>query len=86
MTNQLIDLLDDYGASVLGDAIADALLRGVPHPNAVRQSIQRLLDESAQLPTASKVLSLNKHVNELVVKPLSLSDYAFEQPDTPEEN
>jgi hypothetical protein len=51
----------------------------------VRQSIQRLLDESAQLPTASKVLSLNKHVNELVVKPHSLSDYAFEQPDTPEE-
>jgi len=85
MTNQLIDLLDDYGASVLGDAMADALLRGVPHPNAVRQSIQRLLDESAQLPTASKVLSLNKHVNELVVKPHSLSDYAFEQTDTPEE-
>ena len=85
MTNQLIDLLDDYGASVLNEAMADALTRGVPHPNAVRQSVQRLLDERNQLPVASQVVSLNKRVNELVVKPHSLSDYAFEQPNTSEE-
>ena len=85
MTNQLIDLLDDYGSSVLNEAMADALTRGVPHPNAVRQSVQRLLDERNQLPVASQVVSLNKRVNELVVKPHSLSDYEFNEPNAPEE-
>lgn len=85
-TNQLIHLLDDYGASLLNEAMEDALLRDIPHPNAVRQSIQRLLDERHQLPAASHPVSLNKRVNELVVKPHSLSDYEFfNQPMTTEE-
>lgn len=74
-TNQLIVLLDDYGATTLNDAMRDALNRGVPHPNAVRQSLQRLLDERAQLPPVSQILSLDKRVNALVVKPHALSDY-----------
>lgn len=74
-TNQLIILLDDYGATTLNEAMLDALNRGVPHPNAVRQSLQRLLDERQQLPAVSQILSLDKRVNSLVVKPHSLSDY-----------
>jgi transposase len=74
-TNQLIQLLDDYGASTLNDAMIDALSRGIPHPNAVRQSLQRILDERQELPPASPMVSLNKRVNELVVKPHPLSDY-----------
>lgn len=85
MTKQLIDLLDDYGASVLNEAMTDALTRGVPHPNAVRLSVQRLLDERNQLPAVSQLVSLNKRVNELVVKPHSLSDYVFNESNTPEE-
>lgn len=85
-TSQLIQLLDDYGSSILNDAMHDALTRGVPHPNAVRQSLQRLLDERKQLPQVNHVVSLNKRVNELVVKPHSLSDYDFfNQPTTDEE-
>ena len=74
-TSQLIGLLDDYGAALLNDAMQDALTRGVPHPNAVRQSVQRLLDERSQRPTANHVLSLDKRVRDLVVKPHDLSHY-----------
>lgn len=74
-TNQLIGLLNDYGASLLHDAMLDALTRGVPHPNAVRQSLQRLLDEQNQLPPVGQVVTIDKRVNELIVKPHSLSDY-----------
>jgi len=85
-TSQLIQLLDDYGASLLHDAMQDALTRGVPHPNAVRLSLQRLLDERHQPPTVSHVVSLDKRVNELVIKPHSLSDYeVLNQPITTEE-
>ena len=85
-TNQLITLLDDYGATTLNEAMLDALTRDVPHPNAVRQSLQRLLDERNQLPAVSQILSLDKRVNSLVVKPHSLSDYeVFNQPSITEE-
>jgi hypothetical protein len=85
-TSQLIVLLDDYGASLLNEAMLDALNRGVPHPNAVRLSLQRLLDERQQLPAVSQVLSLDKRVNELVVKPHSLSDYEMLNQSTTEED
>jgi len=75
MTKQLIGLLDDYGAELLNEAMQEALAKGVPHPNAVRQSIQRLLEERQQKPRANHVLSLDHRVNEVVVKTHSLSDY-----------
>lgn len=74
-TSQLIGLLDDYGAALLSEAMVDALTRGVPHPNAVRQSLQRLLDERNQKPVVNHLVSLDKRVNDLVVKPHSLSHY-----------
>jgi transposase len=85
-TNQLIVLLNDYGATTLNEAMLDALNRGVPHPNAVRQSLQRLLDEQDRLPAVSPIVSLDKRVNSLVVKPHSLSDYeVFNQSTATEE-
>lgn len=74
-TSQLIQLLDDYGAATLNEAMQDALSRGVPHPNAVRQSLQRILDERNQSPTANHLISLDKRVNEVVIKPHALSNY-----------
>ena len=74
-TSQLIQLLDDYGAALLDEAMAEALSRDVPHPNAVRLSLQRLLDEREQLPKVSFDLSKNKQINELVVKPHALGNY-----------
>lgn len=85
-TNQLLSLLDDYGHATLNEAMLDALTRDVPHPNAVRQSLQRLLDERNQLPSVGQMLSLNKRVNELIIKPHQLSDYeVFSQTSTEEE-
>jgi hypothetical protein len=66
--------------------MADALARGVPHPNAVRLSVQRILDERKQPPATTQPLSLNPRVNELVVKPHQLSKYdVFNQPVSLEE-
>ena len=74
-TNQLLRLLDDYGAALLSEAMDDALARGVAHANAVHQSLQRLLDERKQLPQSHHGMLSNKRVNELVIKPHSLADY-----------
>ncbi len=74
-TSQLIQLLDDYGAADMDEAMREALARDVPHPNAVRLGLQRLLDERDQPPPASFDLSKHKRINELVVKPHQLSDY-----------
>lgn len=74
-TSQLIQLLDDYGAADLDEAMTEALARGVPHPNAVRLNLQRLLDERELPPPASFDLSKNQRINELVVRPHALSNY-----------
>ena len=75
ITSQLIQLLYDYGAALVDEAMAEALSRDVPHPNAVRLSLQRLLDEREQPPQVSFDLSKNKQINELVVKPHALGNY-----------
>ena len=83
---ELLRLLDDYGASLLSDAMRDALTREVPHPNAVRLSLQRMLDERNQPPSTSQALSFDKRINQVVVRPHQLSDYdVFNQTNTVEE-
>ena len=72
---ELNRLLDDYGAVLLDAAMTEALARGVPHPNAVRLSLQRLRDEQELPPPTRLDLSKNKRISELVVRPHSLSDY-----------
>lgn len=85
-TNQLLSLLDDYGACELDEAMKDALTRGVPHPNAVRQSLQRRQDERNQPPLVVLSVSDDKRVNELIVKPHKLSDYdVLNRPESIEE-
>jgi transposase len=86
ITNQLLSLLDDYGASILSEAMADALARDVPHPNSVRLSLQRIQDARLAVPTVSLTLSSDKRVQELVVKPHPLSDYdLFNNPNSNED-
>lgn len=84
-TSQLLSLLDDYGATVLEEAMNDALNRDVPHPNAVRLSLQRQQDERCQQPLVPLSLSGDKRVTELVVKPHKLSDYDVLNQSMPEE-
>jgi len=42
----LTDLLDRYGTEPMRLAVADALARDVPHPNAVRLALERQRHES----------------------------------------
>ena len=75
ITAGLSQLLDDYGATELEEAIKEALLRKVPHPNAVRISLERRREERQQLPIVHLELPQDKRVRELSVRPHNLSDY-----------
>jgi transposase len=75
ITSSLLQLLDDYGAAELEAAIAEALSRSVPHPNAVRISLERRREEREQLPLVHLELPQDKRVRELHVRPHDLSDY-----------
>ena len=75
ITSNLLQLLDDYGATELEAAITEALARKVPHPNAVRISLERRREARDQLPLVHYELPQNKKVREMQVKPHNLSDY-----------
>lgn len=71
----LLQLLDDYGPADLELAIVEALSRNVPHPNAVRISLQKRREERQELPPISLDLPNDKRVRELVVRQHDLQDY-----------
>jgi Mu transposase, C-terminal domain len=75
LTAALLRLLDRYGAAELEAAIGEALSRGVPHPNAVRLSLERRRELREQAPPAAVELPKDPRVNELVVRPHKLDDY-----------
>ena len=75
ITAALLRLLDRYGASELEAAIAEALARDVPHPNAVRLALQRLREQRDQPPPLPITLPADKRVRHLVVRPHKLDDY-----------
>jgi len=74
ITSSLLQLLDDYGATELEAAITEALSRKVPHPNAVRISLERRREESNKLPPVHYELP-NKKAREMQVTTHSLSTY-----------
>ena len=71
----LLDLLDRYGAAELEIAIRDALLREVPHPNAVRLALERRRQEQDSPPPIG--VSLPDHVKrrDVTVRPHPLAGY-----------
>lgn len=75
ITTQLLQLLDDYGSTALAAAIQEALSRDVPHPNAVRLSLDNHRQSLQQLPPISLDLPNDQRVRELVVRPHPLNDY-----------
>lgn len=75
ITHTLLQLLDDYGAIELEAAIIEALSRQVPHPNAVRISLERRREARRQLPAVHLELPQDKRVRELSVRPHDLNDY-----------
>jgi transposase len=71
----LTELLERYGVAELALAIADALARGVPHPNAVRLALERRRQAQAEPPPLA--VSLPDHVKrrDVPVRPHDLDDY-----------
>ena len=77
---QLTRLLDEYGASALEHAIAEALASGVAHPNAVRQALERERERRHLPPPLAMVVPNHAKARTIVVRPASLA--AYDQLDT----
>ncbi len=75
ITAALLRLLDHYGALELDAAIQEALQRQVPHPNAVRLSLERRREQRHQPPPLAVSLPDQPQVRNLVVQPHALKDY-----------
>ena len=71
----LTDLLDGYGVAELEAAIADALGRGVPHPNAVRLALERRRQAHAEPPPLAVALPEHLKRRDVPVRPHALNDY-----------
>ena len=75
ITSTLLRLLDHYGAGELEIAVQEALNKAVPHPNAVRQTLQKRREERLEPPPLAVSLPDDKRVRNLAVKPHALADY-----------
>jgi transposase len=75
VTAQLVELLDDYGAAELEHAIAEALKNDVPHPNSVRQVLERRREQRDLLPPLVLTLPDNDKARNIVVRAASLARY-----------
>ena len=75
ITASLLRLLDHYGASELEAAIEDALRQQVPHPNAVRISLEKQRHERDQPPPLAIALPDKANVRDLAVRPHDLKNY-----------
>lgn len=71
----LVTLLDQYGSKALEQAVNEALSRDVPHPNAVRLSLEKHREEHNQLPPIAITLPNDERVRELTVRPHALESY-----------
>jgi len=71
----LLQLLDSYGSIELEAAIVEALSYNVPHPNAVRISLEKRREQRQQLPPVILNLPNDERVRGLVVRSHNLKDY-----------
>jgi transposase len=75
VTRQLVELLDAYGAGELQQAITEALAHQVPHPNAVRQVLERRREQRDRPPPLPLTLADNDKARHVIVRPAALADY-----------
>ena len=71
----LTDLLERYGVAELTAAIADALARGVPHPNAVRLALERRRQAQSAPPPLAVILPDHVKRRDVPVRVHTLNDY-----------
>src|SRR6516225_3748043 len=69
-------LLARYGAAELEAAITEALARNVPHPNAVRLTLERRREERRQLPPVAVNLPQHVRAKDTPVRPHHLDSYS----------
>lgn len=75
ITSTLLRLLDHYGARELDIAVIEAVNKQVPHPNAVRQTLQKRREARLEPPPLAVSLPEDTRVRNLNVKPHPLRDY-----------
>ena len=75
ITASLLQLLEQYGAAELTLAVEEALKRQVPHPNAVRLSLEKQREEKNLPPPITIPLPDDDRVRELVIRPHDLTEY-----------
>jgi hypothetical protein len=75
ITAALLRLLERYGAAALQDAILEALLRDVPHPNAVRLVLERRRVELGAAPPITLLLPAHVRDRDAPVRPHALETY-----------
>jgi len=80
IVSQLLQLLDDYGASALEAAMDEALVQRVFHPNRVRLNLEK--NRTSEKPLIPLSLPNDKRLQEVIVKPHSLQSYDQLQPAT----
>ena len=71
----LTEFLEAYGVAELTIAIAEALARGVPHPNAVRLALERRRQARAEPPPLAVNLPERVKRKEVPVRPHGLDAY-----------
>jgi transposase len=71
----LAELLDTYGVAEFTVAIAEALARGVPHPNAVRLALERRRQTRDEPPPLAVALPEHVKRRDVPVRPHALDSY-----------
>ena len=74
-TSELVSMLKTYGVSTLDDACQEAVLKGAPHPQAVRHILERVRREQGKSPALPLPLPDDPRIQNLIVKPHNLKSY-----------
>ncbi len=82
ITTGLAKLLDRYGAQPMRAAVAEALARDVPHPNAVLLALERARELRHQSPPVATQLSERARQLDVLVRPHALGSYDELRPST----
>lgn len=75
LVRELMRLLDEYGGAEVEAGCQEAIERGVPHSNAVRQCLERRREARGLHPPVAIALPEDSRARDIVVRTGSLSDY-----------
>jgi len=85
MVKHLNQMLDDYGAKQLDEALAEALLRETLSLHAVRINLEKIREREQQLPPIHIELPDDDRIRNLAVRTHALTEYDLALVDDKEE-